>query len=359
MVRTHRAVCSEDVKKVQGLFAYSAIVAKMRAMSGKLVKEHEYEEMAALGSVAEVVNYLKKYPSYQKIFAGENELDIHRGRVEALFQKAIYADFTKIYAFSGLEQRKFLDIFFIRYEIAILKKCLRMIFDNRDVTLDLSEFRDFFERRSDLDVVKLGGSKSIAEFVENLRGSMFYPILKKLDGVENATLFDYENALNLFYMKRMWNEFGKVMKKKDLKVIREIYGSGLELLNMEWIYRAKKYYHMTPADIYAFIIPVHYKIHKDLFKQIVEAPSVQDMENLLKKSYYARFEQQLETSSIQLMHEELAEKIHNTASRKYPYSIICIETYLYRKTKEVYKLTTLIECVRYGLSIEETKKYIA
>ncbi len=344
---------------MQGLFAYSAVVAKMRAMSGKLVKKQEYDEMAALGSVVEVVNYLKKYPAYQRIFASESEFDIHRGRVEALFQKAIYADFAKIYAFSGLEQRKFLDIYFIKYEIEVLKNCLRMLFDNRDVSLDLSEFQDFFERRSDLNVVKLGSSKNISEFIENLKGSIFYPVLKKLNEVKEATLFDYENALNLFYMKKMWNDFAKVIKKKDLEVLRGIYGSEIELLNLDLIYRAKKYYHMSPADIYAFIVPVHYKIHKELFKKIVEAPTIEEMEHLLKECYYARFTEQFAISAIEPVCEELAEKVHNTASRKFPYSIICIETYLYKKAKEVDKLTTLIECVRYGLSVEETKKYIA
>ncbi|MBQ6888210.1 MAG: V-type ATPase subunit [Lachnospiraceae bacterium] len=359
MVRQYHEVYSKDVRRMQGMFAYSAVAAKMKAMTGRLVKKQEYEEMAALGSVAEVVNYLKRYPSYQKIFAGESEFDIHRGRVEALFQKAIYADFAKIYAFSGLEQRKFLDIYYIRYEIAILKNCLRMLFDHRDVTLDLSEFQTFFEKRSALDVMKLADSKSITEFVENLRGSIFFPPLKKLEGVSDATLFDYENALNLFYLKRMWNEFAKVMKNKDLKVIREIYGSEIELLNLEWIYRAKKYYHMSPADIYAFIVPVHYKLHIDLFRQIVEAPTIEEMGKLLSNCYYARFKERMDSTSIERMYEELIEKIHKNSSRKYPYSIICIETYLYKKAKEVDKLTTLIECVRYGLSIEDTKNYIA
>ncbi len=345
---------------MQGLFAYSAVTAKMRAMSGKLVKKQEYDEMAALASVTEVVNYLKKYPSYEKIFSSESELDIHRGRVEALFQKAIYADFEKIYAFCGLEQRKYLDIYYIRYEIEILKKCLRMLFDKRDVTLDLSEFKDFFEKRSSLDVVKLGSSGSIGEFVENLKGSIFYPVCKRMENAEDATLFDYENALNLFYMKKMWNEFSKVMKKRDVKIVTEIYGSEVELLNIEWIYRAKKYYHMSPADIYEFIVPIHYRIHKSLFKQIVEAPTKEEVAKLLQNCYYARFTEQMDdTSSIEKMYEELVAKIHSINSRKYPYSVICIENYLYRKEKEVDKLTTLIECVRYGLSIEETKKYIA
>ena len=343
---------------MQGLFSYSAVTTKMRAMEGRLLKPQEYEEMAALGSVTEVVEYLKRYPSYQKLFSQEN-FDIHRGKVEALFQRAIYADFTKIYKFSGLEQRRFLDIYYIRYEIAVLKNCLRMLFNQYEAALDLAEFQAFFEKRSELDVEKLGNSKSIPEFVENLQGSIFYSVLKRLENAPEATLFDYENALNLFYMKRMWKAYEKVMKKRDWQIISEVYGSWIELLNLQWIYRAKKYYHMTPADIYAFIVPIHYKIHKELFKKIVSAETVEEMGELLKTCYYARFCEEMDTSSIEDIYKELMEKIHDISSRKYPYSIICIENYLYKKTKEIDRLTTLIECVRYGLSIEETKKYIA
>lgn len=344
---------------MRGLFSYSAMTAKVRAMSGRLVKPSEYEEMAALSSVAEVVNYLKRYPSYEKLFASESDFEIHRGRVEALFQRSVYADFAKLYAFAGLEQRKFLDIYYVRYEIAILKNCLRMLFDHRDVKLDLSEFEDFFEKRSSLDVIKLAESGTIQEFVENLQGSIFYPVLKRLENIEGATLFEYENALNLFYIKKMWTEFGKVLKKRDRKIIREIYGSEIELLNLQWIYRAKKYYHMSPADIYAFIVPLHYKIHKDMFKQIVEADSIEEMLELLKGSFYSRLHEKVDDFSIEKTYEKVMEKIQNVQGRKNPYSIICIENYLFRKAKEVDKLTTLIECVRYELSTEETKKYIA
>lgn len=53
---------------MRGLFAYSAVTTKLRAMEGKLIKKQEYEEMAAMGSVTEVVEYLKRYPSYRKLF---------------------------------------------------------------------------------------------------------------------------------------------------------------------------------------------------------------------------------------------------------------------------------------------------
>lgn len=312
-----------------GMFSYTAVVAKAKAMKGKMVKPQEYEKMAEMDSVTEVVAYLKNHPAYAPIFAQVNENDMHREDVEALFQKSIYKDFTKIYAFSGIQQRKFLDIYYIRYEIAILKKCLRMIFDNREVERDLSEYASFFGKRSSLDVVRLSEAKTLEEFVESLKGTVFYNVLKKMEDSGQVTLFDYENALNLFYMNRMWKQFEKNLKKQDLQIVQEIYGKEIELLNREWIYRAETYYHMERAEINKFLIPIGNKVKKEE----TGAVSRQDAEKIM-------------------------EHLHQVLSRKFPNSIICIENYLYKKEQEVDRLTTLIECVRYHLSMEETKKYI-
>ena len=46
-------------------------------------------------------------------------------------------------------------------------------------------------------------------------------------------------------------------------------GSKIDLLNLQWIYRAKKYYNMKPADIYLLLIPIHYKLSTDQVKEMV------------------------------------------------------------------------------------------
>lgn len=41
-----------------------------------------------------------------------------------------------------------------------------------------------------------------------------------------------------------------MLKKEDLELYERNCGSQIDLLNMQWILRAKKYYNMKPADIY-------------------------------------------------------------------------------------------------------------
>ena len=43
------------------------------------------------------------------------------------------------------------------------------------------------------------------------------------------------------------------------------------MLNLQWIYRSKKYYHMAPADIYALLSPVRYKLSTKEITELVEA----------------------------------------------------------------------------------------
>ena len=37
---------------------------------------------------------------------------------------------------------------------------------------------------------------------------------------------------------------------------------------------------------------------------------------------------------------------------------VCIQQYLFLKEEEIYKITTALECIRYGLSQRETLQYL-
>ena len=130
------------------------------------------------------------------------------------------------------------------------------------------------------------------------------------------------------------------------------------MLNIQWIYRAKKYFSLSSADIYALLIPVHYKISTDLVKEMVEAPSVEEFYRAFEKTSYARhydFEKDL---TIERMYADYLHYLYVTDRRRNPYSIASVNTYLFLKEEELQKLTTAIECVRYGVSPEETLEYI-
>lgn len=340
------------------LFAYSGITTKVKSLQSNLLKESDYKELASLTSVSSAVAFLKGKPAYRSIFQAIDEQTIHRGEIEQLLIHSLYSDFTKIYLFADIHQRKFLDTYFIRYEVNVLKSCLRSVFDHREgMTIDLSFFKAFFDQHSKLDITKLTSSNSIEELVNNLRGTSIYPILSNLSNIKEPKLFDYEMALDMYYFSNMWKKRSKNFKKEELEIISHSFGTKIDLLNIQWIHRCKRYYNMSSADIYAMTIPVNYKLSKASITELVECP-LEQFSDQLEKTYYAKVYHPFRRHDLEVFYKSVLDRMHQRDSRHNPYSIAIINSYLYFKDKEIDKITTALECIRYGLEPKEIEHYL-
>ena len=340
------------------LLAYSGIVTKIRAMQSKLLKPEQFIEVANLGNVPEIVDYLKKNTAYAEVLDTLDESQIHRGNIEKILVQSLYHDYTKIYRFCGQKQRRFLKLHMKSYEIDLINYCLRIVINHYKQPFDLNYKRAFFDRYSQISIEKLITSRTTDELVENLRDTEYYVPLRKLKDSQNVTLYDYDLTLNLYYFTTIWKEQKKVLKKADLDLFMRDFGSRIDLLNLQWIYRAKKYYNMKPADIYLLLIPIHYKLSTDLVKELVEAPGLEEFENAVARTSYARHYNFRQDLTIEQMYSECLNYLYTVDVRRNPYSIAAVNTYLFLKEEELKKLTTAMECIRYSLTPGETLAYV-
>lgn len=340
------------------LLSYSGLSTKIRAMQSKLMSEKQYQEIAQLDSVIQIVAYLKKQPGFSDLWADLDENSLHRGDVEKLLTHTIHQNFAKLYRFANPEQRRFMALYFKRYELSVLKDCLRKVFDEGKAQLDLSLFQDFFDRHSKMNLEKLTSSSTVEELVNNLQGSEYYHPLKKLGTDYQPRIFDYGMALDQYYFANIWSVKEKLFKRRDLEEITKAYGNKFDMLNLQWIFRSKKYYHMQPADIYALLIPVHYRLSKKEISSLVEASDEEEFRKILDTTYYKKRFPELAPENLEEIYTLNLKTILETEARKYPHSVIMIYSYLYHKEHEVDRLTTAVECVRYGLSTAEILDYI-
>lgn len=342
------------------LLSYSGITTKIRAMEGNLLTEEDYKEFVTLRSVSEAAAFLKNKPAYKEFFADVDETRLHRGPIERLIILSLYKDFSKIYKFSNLKQREFLHLYFLRYEASLLKTCMRSVLNG---ALDIPHkdiVKDFLEHYSTIDMDKLFAAHTIEEFVSCLNGTEYYKPLSKLLNLSNPTLFDYEMTLDLYYFSHIWKLSHDLFKGNELKSLSASYGSKIDMLNLQWIYRSKKYYNMSSADIYALLIPVSYKLSKKDMVHLVESANMDEFNSNLASTYYSKIMQPevLSGESLEYLYNKLLEKINYVSARKNPYSVASINMYLSRKDHEVNRITTGLECIRYGLDSSESLKYI-
>ena len=199
------------------LLSYSGISTKIRAMQSKLINEEQIREILELSSIPQVTAYLKRTPEYSKVWASLDEASTHRGQLEKLLKASIFHNFSKIYQFANPKQRRFLDLYSRRYEIRVLKEIMTNLFDHRDTDpVDVSPYREFFRRHSRLDIDRLVACTNMEEFINALKGNEFYGPLSRIQNRENALLFDYGMALDLYYFSLIWHVRKKLFSGNDL-----------------------------------------------------------------------------------------------------------------------------------------------
>ena len=333
------------------LISYSGISTKVKAMERFRIRPEQFEAMADLGSVPEAVQFLRSNPSYEKAFSKASEDELHRGKIEQLLNLSKYHDFAKLYRFANVGQRRFLDLYFMHYEIDILKTCLRNAAGNRESAQDLSGFKEFFDKHSDMDLVQLSQCRSIEDVIRGLKGSAYYEPLEKLLEQGKATLPACETAMDMLYFKTIWKIKDKYLSKAEAKMLAQCFGTKMDMLNFQWICRAKKYYNLSEGDIYALIIPIQYHVTKKEIQTMAQAENMEQVYGVIKNSWYkCQNIEELMDQGLGNAAKELTDKIYELTSRKEPYSAAVLNSYLYFKEREIEQIITTIEKIRYGMT---------
>lgn len=351
---------------MKSLLNYSAVTAKVKAMKSRFLTEEQFKELAFLPDVPSAVEYLRNFSAYREIFEDYQGQDLHRGDIEKLLNLSLYRDFASLYRFSGISQRRFLDLYFMHFEIDILKKCLRNAMSSRKSELDLSIFGNFFKRHSRLDLVGLSEAASLPEFVEGLKGSYFYEPMKALAETGTASLFDCESAMDRLYFVRLWRNLKHELDASEQDAVRTCIGEKIDLLNLEWIGRAAKNYTLPPEVLRSFLIPVHCWITEAELLKMAAAGNEAELRELLAATRYRnRLFRAEETagnasgSRLKPFYRRLLDSVYKSSGQKNPYSAAILNTYFYFKEEEIRKIITAIEGIRYQLGGNEILSCLA
>lgn len=339
------------------LLTYSGITTKIKAMESRLLTLEDYQHISQLESTAEFISYLKQQSSYKDIFANSDERSLHRGQIEPILSTALYLEFEKVYRFATQEQRSILSFVFFRYEVNILKSCLQQVFQEQKA-FDLSLFAPFFNQHSKLKVEALSTSNSIDEFVTHLQGSEYYSFFMRMRNNGMDSLYDLEAQLDIYYFQKVWKLKNRLLKGRALKSITKLIGSRIDLLNIMWIYRSKKFYDVDMGKIYATIIPCNYKLKKVQLTKLVESANVEEFTSILSTTFYQPIAEKLDPKTIETMYEQSIRHIYQKTKQKEPYSMVPILCFLHEKEQEIDRLTTALECIRYRLEPEEILNFI-
>lgn len=339
------------------LLAFSGIITKSKAMKSNLLTKAEFEQMINMSSVSDIIVFLKEHEGYRGIF--ENMEIIHRGQIEHELIHSLQMTYAKLYRFARVKQRNLIRMFFYRFEILVIRECLQGISRGEEL-FDLSLFEEFFRKHSEIDLAKISSADTIDSFIEALRGTNYYEILKEVQNVPNPELFDFETRLDVYYFEKMWKIKDKYLSGRERRAFTDIIGREIDLLNLIWIYRFKTYFDTDNGKIMKSIIPIQYKLTKRMVADMVAADGIPELNEMIKNCPYHRLfhEEDINKDELEHSYRSYIDRVYKEHAQANEMSIIPIYLFLHMKEREMDKLTTAIECVRYGLTPDRSLKIL-
>lgn len=339
--------------------SYCAVNAKIKAMYADCLTDKDYSAMIAMHDVGQVCSYLKSTPAYEDVLKDITESEMHRATIEEILSHKLFTQYVRLYNFMDKAHRDILRFWFMRMEVEYLKHRIRYIFNKESgVYIETEdEGSKFFIEHTKINCKLASSSKTLADFVESCVDTPYYKLLKTAESIK-SDYFSIAMMLDRLYYTLLWRAKNK-LPKSERAAFEAYVGPVVDMLNIMWIYRGKKYFDFDREVIYTYLIPVHYRLSEDCIKEMVSGNGAEAViEAAAETKYKALFDGVGEEYFIEQNYTMLEIKNAKRLFVNEPMSMAAIFSYFSLKESEINKITTIIEGVRYGSSQELLKKYI-
>ena len=337
------------------LASYSGMTAKVKAMQGRLFTPADFERLSAEPSVASAIAFVLAHPGYEALAGGEAMT--RRENMERALRESLFNDFRRLYRFGNAEQKAFLKLYFTRYEAWLIKYALRYILAGRSPYPLLADYLPLFGHIASFDTEAFLRSADAAEAAAALHGTLFEEPLRIVSANAMASLFDFETAVDLAHFSHVWKARDKKLSPQDTESLTAAYGTRIDLLNLQWIFRAMHFYHQSGSAVTAMLIPVRYRLGRGEAERLAAGPVPESFDDLLTGTAYEKMVPLFAGGAVvhtEAVCADFLADVYQKAADTHPHTAAIMNAYLYRKEAEVKAITTVIEGIRYGLTPAES-----
>jgi len=239
-------------------------------------------------------------------------------------------------------------------ELEELKVALRIW--HKKLAVDPADYLFLDKIAFDIDFKKLLASQTVEELILFLDKTPYKePLLRAKDKFkERDSVFYLEIALDSDYYQRL-TALVEQFASLDRSVARKVLGIEIDIENINWLIRLKKYYAMSTGEIMEWFIPGGASLDKSAVKGLYAADGVQKTIEGVALGPYAKIKDLLE-DNIHLIEGFLYEILLRQVKRAlagFPFTIGTVLGYLLLKRKETRNIVSLLYAKYYGWKRED------
>lgn len=328
-------------------FKYPALNSKMKCMYANNLSQEELEEMQRQSNLKETINFIKaKFPSLENI----NE-NMHRKELEQELNNLFIYEILKLIKYLNKSEKKILMQYLSKYEINCVKNVFRNVTTNRDSKVYLKNI-DNWTTKIFKNINGINQITEETEFLELIKSEEYYKVFSEYEDVmENAPLDEIEVKLDKYYFEKIYN-----LAKKVNKNLQFLIGTEIDLLNIIWIYRAKKYFGYSVEDTREILIPVNYKINKRMQEELLNCIDFNEIKTVLENTVYKNVF--LDENEIEYEKDKYLYNINRKIFRTKMFDISTVFSIINLTDIEIKNMINIIEGIRYKIDRNEIQKKI-
>jgi V/A-type H+-transporting ATPase subunit C len=262
-------------------------------------------------------------------------------------------------ATTGKKEKRLIESLLERYEIEQLKTALRVWHKKAPAGLAESLYGDKIKNR--IDYKRIAHAPSLDEILFLLGNTPYArPLAKAREKYETTnSLFYLEVALDIDYYQRL-DEMVQKLSKTDRVMAKTILGVEIDIENIHWLIRLRKYYSLNMGEILEWIIPGGSKITKSSIRGSYISDDVNNLLDMVSPGPYTKIKDLGESNNQQL--EEFLSAALKQQARKalsgFPFTIGTVLGYLVLKKDETRNLISLLYAKKFGWEKEQIDSVI-
>jgi len=341
------------------LGTYAYLNARLRAKLGKLLTAEQCRAMARAADIEGVYEALR-HTEYADIFGNlGTPLDIRRAESELVWR--LIACHREVAAHCKRSIRRFIEELMRKYEVENLKVILR--------AWNAKEEAGFIYRGRvsyEIPVESILKAATIEEVIVLLEDTPYRkPLSESREKYKKTgSLFYAEVALDKELYAATWRAI-EDLSPPDRRIASRLTGIEIDILNINWILRFKRYYSLSLAEIIGLMIPNGLQISEDFVREVYPGRDQTSLMSELLTGIYVGARQtppaEEETQALHLL-EALLREVYVQQVRRalggFPFTIGVPIAYLRLKSMEVSNIVTILNSKALKLPPEEVERNV-
>lgn len=322
--------------------AYAYANARIRAMLSRLIDGAHFQQMLDSKDAYELVEKLKN-TEYRRTFESVEPDSLDLVALERSLTRYDIDTYRKVGSFLKGAEHELVILLLERYEIEALKTALRIWF--RKPAIDPGEVLPSERIVYPIDYRRLIEARTAEEVMVLLNETPYEkPLVRNRDAFkEHDSLFYLEAGLDVDYYERILKITEK-LAPADRKVASKIMGIEIDIENINWLIRMRKYYSFGMGQMLEWVLPGGTWIDKERVRSFYTSDGLNKIVESVALGPYAGIKD-LAEKNIHLiegfLYSFLLREIKK-ALAGFPFSIGTVLGYLLLKRRETRAVISLL-----------------